>query len=89
MATMNVLMKMPLAINPHNNTGIFRPEVLGKWLLNHFRTRKKSNECMMEAVRETEGIDEGFRIIHLKIGSKEEHVGDIDARSVITELHGQ
>ncbi|XP_011643418.1 uncharacterized protein LOC105431126 [Pogonomyrmex barbatus] len=48
----------------------FRPEVLRKWLLNHFRTRKKSNERTIDAIRETEGIGRDFRIMCLKIGSK-------------------
>jgi len=32
-----------------------RPEVLRKWLLSHFRTRKKSNERTMDAAREGKG----------------------------------
>lgn len=31
-----------------------QPEVLCKWLLSHFRTKKKSNERMMVAGRKTE-----------------------------------
>lgn len=32
-----------------------QPEVLRKWLLSHFRTKKKSNERMMDAARKAEG----------------------------------
>jgi hypothetical protein len=36
-------------------SGSSRPEVLRKWLLSHFRTRKKSNERTMDAAREGKG----------------------------------
>lgn len=39
-----------------------QPEVLRKWLLSHFRTRKKSNKRTMDAARKIEGGSEEWAL---------------------------